>query len=252
MATDAITPEYEQEAEKFYKKLIQILKTFKHPFLIGGTYAVKFYTGIDRPTKDIDIFCKAGDYPKILKKFQDQGYQVVLKDDRWLAKVYSGTYFADIIFGSIPSMWPITNGWIEAAPIGKILGEEVHITPPEELIVSKAYRMGRRNFDGADVTHIILKCNKDMDWKRLLSHMEPYWEILLIHLLLFRFTYPADRNAIPRWLMDELISRVQNQLDIPSPEDKVCRGSILSHKQYEIAYTDWGYKDISQFFERKS
>ena len=37
------------------------------PFLLAGTYAVSAYTGITRPTKDLDIFCKAGDYPRILR-----------------------------------------------------------------------------------------------------------------------------------------------------------------------------------------
>lgn len=252
MTSVGITPEYEKKAEQFYRVFLKTLLEFDIPFAIGGTYAVKFYTGIDRPTKDIDIFCKPGDYPRILKKFQDKGFKVSIKDDRWLAKVYQGRYFADIVFGSIPSMWPITEDWFKRAASGNVLGMNIAITPPEELIVSKSYRMSRGQFDGADVTHLILRCGESLSWKRVLTLMETYWEILLIQLLLFRFTYPADRHIVPNWLIKELMSRVKHQMAIPTPEDKVCRGSILSHRQYEIAYTDWGYKDISQFFERKS
>ena len=47
------------------------------PVLVAGTFAVNCYTGINRATKDLDIFCKAGDFPRILLHFKDQGF-----DDR--------------------------------------------------------------------------------------------------------------------------------------------------------------------------
>lgn len=235
------------EGEKFYKHVLKILIQSKKSFIIGGTYALRYYTGINRPTKDIDIFCKAGDYPAILKKFADDGYTVEITDDRWLAKIYKNHYFADIIFGSVPGMWPITDKWMTSAHKGTILELPVLITPPEELIVSKAYRMGRTQFDGADVTNIILKCGSNMDWDRLLTNMEPYWEILLVHLLLFRFIYPSERGIIPTKILNELMQRVSTQLELPIPKEKICRGSLLSHTQFEIAYKDWGFKDFTQF-----
>ena len=250
MAHIQVTEEYEKEAEEFYKEFLQVLVECKLPFLVGGTYAVKFYTEIIRPTKDIDVFCKAGDYPKILKVFQDQGYEVQVIDDRWLAKVTKGKYFADIIFGGIPATWPINDEWIENATTGEILGYTVKITPVEELILSKMYRQGRNNYDGADVTHLILKEGKNLDWKRLLNHAEPNWEVLLAQIIMFRFVYPSDRNSIPRWLLEELLGRVSAQLVLPEPEEKVCRGSLLSHTQYQTAYTEWGYKDVSDFFHK--
>lgn len=247
MAKPIIHPGEGGMGEKFYQELLRLLSKSKLPFIIGGTYALRFYTGIDRPTKDIDIFCKAGDYPRILKKFQDKGYKVEITDDRWLAKIHKDKYFVDLIFGSVPGLWPITDKWIDSAPTGEILGLQVKVTPPEELIVSKAYRMGRNRYDGADVTHIILKCGENLDWKRLLSHMEPYWEILFVHLLLFRFIYPSDRAIIPKWLIKELMQRLKNQLELPSPVEKISRGSLLSHGQFEVDYKKWGYRDFTQF-----
>ena len=46
-----------------------------------------------------------------------------------------------------------------------------------------------------------------IDWRRLLSHMDPHWEVLLVHLLNYRWAYPSERQNLPRWLMDELIAR---------------------------------------------
>ncbi len=247
MKKPVIIPGQGGEGENFFTDFLTILTNSKIPFMIGGTYAVKFYTGINRPTKDIDIFCTAGDYPKILKHFSDKGYKVEITDERWLAKIYKGEYFVDIIFGSVPGFWPITESWIERASVGDVLGLQVHITPPEELIVSKAYRMGRENFDGADVTNLIRKCGANLDWKRIVRRMEPYWEILLVHLLLFRFIYPSDRHLIPKWLVNELTTRVQAQLELPVPRERICRGSLLSPDQFEIAYKKWKYNDFTQF-----
>lgn len=247
MTSIGITPEFEKTAEIFYKDVLKLLKESTFPFLIGGTYAIKHYTDIDRPTKDIDIFCKASDYPKILKYISDTKLKVSVEDERWLARVYKGKYFVDIIFGAIPAIWPITDDWMEKSQKGSVLGYSVQITPPEELIISKVFRMKRGEFDGADVTHMILKKGRDLDWKHLLNRMDPYWEILFFHILLFRFTYPSERDIIPKWVLTELMERLDTQRHIPTPIDKVCRGTIFSWDDYKDAITKWGFKDITHF-----
>ena len=95
-APSAIAP----QAEAFYAEALHELSSLGLPFLLAGTYAVSAYTGITRPTKDLDIFCKAGDYPRILGHFQSRGYAVEIEDARWLAKVRTGEYFFDLIFAS--------------------------------------------------------------------------------------------------------------------------------------------------------
>src|SRR4051794_15502479 len=77
-------------AEAFYAEALQELTRLGLPFLLAGTYALSAYTGITRPTKDLDVFCKAGDYPRILAHFQSLGYAVEIEDERWLGKVYKG------------------------------------------------------------------------------------------------------------------------------------------------------------------
>jgi hypothetical protein len=72
--------------------------------------------------------------------------------------------------------------------------------------------------------------------------MEPHWELLLAHLLTFRFVYPSDRDVVPEWLMRELLSRSERQLVLPTPKDRVCRGPLLSRTQYRIDVEEWGYK----------
>ena len=45
--------------------------------------------------------------------------------------------------------------------------------------------------------------------------MEVHWEVLLMHLLNFRWIYPTERDNVPRWLMDELLERL--------PSSSTCR-----------------------------
>lgn len=247
MTSNGITREYEKEAEHFYKDVLAVLTQENLPFVIGGTYAVKFYTDIDRPTKDIDLFCKAGDYPRMLRVLADSGFRIEVEDERWLARAYRDTFFVDIIFGSIPGIWPIVDSWIARAKPGVVLGFPVMITPPEELIVSKAYRLRRGEFDGADVTHIMLKQGDVLDWKHLWDLMEPNWELLGVHIMLFRFTYPSERNIVPTWVMEKFVALVKDQLHIPVPKDRVTRGPLLSPNQYKVAVEKWGFKNVTDF-----
>ena len=71
------------------------------------------YTGITRPTKDLDIFCKAGDYTRVLSHFKILGYAVEIEDERWLGKVFKGQYFFDVIFASSNGTMPIGDHWFE-------------------------------------------------------------------------------------------------------------------------------------------
>ncbi|MBX6746022.1 MAG: hypothetical protein IRY87_28645, partial [Acetobacteraceae bacterium] len=70
------------EAEAFYAEALRELAGLDVPFLLSGTYAVAAYTGISRPTKDLDIFCKAGDLPRVLSHFQAAGYGIEIEDER--------------------------------------------------------------------------------------------------------------------------------------------------------------------------
>jgi len=113
------------EAEAFYAEALKILDELGLPFLVAGTYAVSAYTGIVRPTKDLDIFCKAGDYPRIIRHFQELGYKVSVEDERWLAKVHRDEHFFDVIFASSNGTMPVGDRWFENARRIELFGTEV-------------------------------------------------------------------------------------------------------------------------------
>jgi hypothetical protein len=178
-----------------------------------------------------------------MKHFADKGYKTDLYDIRWLAKVYKGDYFIDIIFDTVNNICRVDDSWLDHATPARFVGVDVHLLSPEELVWCKLYVNNRERFDGADVNHIWLKTGKNFDWKRLLFRMDPHWHILLAHILMFQFCYPTDFHGIvPKWLFDELIHRANEQYDLPPTWEKVCRGPMIDQTQYEIDIKEWNYK----------
>ncbi len=230
-------------AEAFYSEVLQLMAKSEIPFLLSGTYALASYTGIDRPTKDVDVFAKAGDALKLLSYFKEHGFDVEIVDDRWLARVTRGELFVDIIYNMPTVTTHVTDEWFENAPEAEWFGAKVRLVPPTQFIWSKIFVQDHHRYDGADVAHMMLKCHDAIDWRRLLSHMELYWEVLLIAILNFRFIYPSERDVIPKWLMDELLERLRDQGDVKGPGKKVCRGRIFSPRDYAIDVDSWGFSE---------
>lgn len=232
------------EAVAFYDEALRLLKESGIPFLLSGTYAVAAYTGIRRPTKDLDVFCKPGDYPRILAWFKERGYGIEVEDERWIGKVWKDEkHFFDVIFGMSNGTISVTDDWFGPDTID-VYGHTVAITPPTALILSKVFIQDRYRYDGADVNHVILKQSDAIDWRRLLDQMELYWEVLLAHLINYRFAYPTERGRVPRWLMEELLGRMRAQLDLPAPRIAVCRGRLFSPRDYVADIAEFGFADV--------
>jgi hypothetical protein len=232
------------QAEAFVVQSIEDLVASGIPFLLAGTFAVSAYTGIVRPTKDLDIFCKAGDYVRILAHFKQNGYEIEVEDDRWLGKVRKGEHFFDVIFAGSNGTMPIGDAWFDNAGQIEMNGHKVRIIAPTELIWSKCFVQLRHRYDGGDVAHVILRAHDKIDWQRLLDHMEVHWEVLMIHLLNFRWIYPTERDKVPDWLLDELLERLKAQRQLPLPQMKICRGRMFSRIDFEIDVKEWGFADV--------
>ncbi len=243
-ALNAALPTAPYGAEAFYAETLADLAAERVPFLLAGTYALAAYTGIERPTKDLDIFCKPGDFPRILARFRDRGGSVEVEDERWIGKLRRGAHFIDVIFACAAGTMPVTDAWFEDAPSLDLFGARVAVVPPTELICAKAFIQLRHRFDGPDIMHLILRQHARIDWRRLLELLEQHWEALLSHLLMFRWIYPTEREHVPGWLLDELLERLHMQRSLPPPQMKICRGRMLSHIDYRPDVRLWGFADI--------
>lgn len=234
-----------QKAAEFYKEALELLNQKKLNYLIGGAYALRFHTGITRDTKDLDLFCKASEYPKIMKELADSGYEVELTDSRWLAKAFKEDHFIDFIFSTVNNLCTVDDSWFEHAAEGTLLDVRVKYVAPEELFWCKMYVLNRDHYDGADMNHLILKKGKDMNWKRIMNKLDQHWHLVLSQFLNFQFVYPSQLDVIPRWLFDDLLQKAKDQYDIPVSKEKVCLGPLIEHSEYNVDIMEWDYKVIT-------
>lgn len=236
-----------QKAEVFYKQLIGFLLQKNQPFMIGGTYAFMYYTGIERPTKDIDIMTTEHDYPHVLKILTEEGYKTKLHelDFNWLAKVHKGKFFTDIMFAERNGLHKIDQTWLEKARTGEILSYKVKLVPVEEMIRSKCYIQGRERSDSFDVVHLILCQGKNLDWQYLLQRMSPHWELIAEHIMLFLFVYPSERTVIPDWVLEKIMEFIKKRISHKPTQDKITRGLLIA-PEYEIGVSKWGFQPIRE------
>ena len=245
MSTDANFAERDRAPDELSARAraIRILKEAGVPFLVGGAYAYATYTGIYRDTKDLDLFPRKKDAVRALEVLARDGWRTERTDEVWLYKGFKGEYFVDLIFSSGNGIATVDDLWFAHAREGVVMGEEVLIAPPEEMIWSKAFVLERERYDGADVNHLLRCAGREMDWDRLLFRFERYWEVLLSHLLLFRFAYPSDRAVVPDWVMIELMQKTVESVRDGGWERKLCRGNLLSKVNYQVDLTSWGYEN---------
>jgi hypothetical protein len=228
---------------EFYRHAMRLMQEGNLPFLVGGAYAFARYTGIERHTKDFDVFIRPQDFPRARKLFEAAGYRAELTFKHWIGKAYGGEDFVDLIFGAGNGIARVDDLWFENAVPGTVFGIDVLLIPAEEMIWSKGLIMERERFDGADVAHLIYAVGEKLDWRRLLDRYGRHWRALYAHLILFGFIYPSHRSNIPRWVMDELSQRLAAETVKGNLPDKVCFGTILSRQQYLVDVNERGYKD---------
>jgi hypothetical protein len=231
------------ETASFYREMIAALDTAGVPFLVGGAYAFARYTGIERHTKDFDIFVRPEDAEWTLATLVGANCLTEMTFPHWLGKAYRGEEFIDVIFSSGNGLVAVDDDWFAHAVPEVVLGQPVRLIPPEEMLWSKGFVMERERYDGADINHLLRACAVDFDWTRLLRRFGEHWRVLFSHLILFGYVYPAEAIAIPRWVMAELLGRVMAERDSPALVNGICRGPFISREQYLPDLQLWGYPD---------
>jgi hypothetical protein len=209
-------------AAEFYIDALRKLQDTNIPFLVGGAFAFSHYSHVPRDTKDIDVFVKPDDCPRVLDAFERLGYRTEVPFPHWLGKIHGGGHFMDVIFSSGNGVARVDDLWFDHAPKTNVLGIIVRLSPAEEMIWSKAFIQERERFDGADVLHLLRETGPSLDWPRLLMRFGDYWRVLLSQIILFGFVYPDKRQNL---------------------QNDVCHGTLLSREQYLHDLEAWKYRD---------
>jgi predicted nucleotidyltransferase len=210
-------------------------------FLVGGTFAFTQYTGVVRPTKDLDLFIAPSDLERTLKALGDADFETSVPFPHWLAKAKSPQLAMDLIFSSGNGVARVDAEWFRHAADVVLYGIPVKLSPIEELIWSKSFVMERERFDGADVTHLLRARGHVIDWPRLIARYGDYRLVLAAHLLLFRFAYSDAHRLIPGWVFDAVLGDCTPPA--VDPDTPMCFGALLSREQYLADVAQLGYGD---------
>jgi hypothetical protein len=234
------------ETAAFYREAMLTLSRAGVAFLVGGAYALHRHAGVERHTKDFDVFVRPADCQAALGALAAAGCRTELTFPHWLGKAYRCDDFIDVIFSSGNAVATVDDWWFEHAVADEVLGLPARLAPAEEMIWQKSYIQERERYDGADIAHLIRAGGPDLDWPRLLARFGPHWRLLLSQLVLFGFVYPGERDRVPRWVMDDLLARARAEVNAPPPEERVCQGTLLSREQYLIDIQSWGLIDARE------
>jgi nucleotidyltransferase DUF2204 len=230
------------ERDEFHRKSMVALKETNVPFLVGGAYVVEAYAGVSRRSKDFDLYVRPNDVDAALGALGRAGHKTQKIFPHWLAKAGHGHDYIDLIFRAGNGLCEVDDSWFERAQDDGLLGLRMKLCAPEEMIWMKAYIMERERFDGADIAHILQSCGEKLDWPHLLRRFGPDWRVLLSHLVLFGYIFPGERNKIPTAVTDVLIDRLRDEEPAAGP-DRLCRGTLLSRKQYLVDVEERGFRD---------
>ena len=226
----------------FHRRSVAALQEANVPFLIGGAYVVEVYAGVSRRTKDFDLYVRPHHVDTALDALARAGYVTELTFPHWLAKARRRRDYVDLIFRAGNGLCEVDDSWFERAHDDELLGLHVKLCAPEEMIWMKAFIMERERFDGGDIAHILVSCAEKVDWEHLVDRFGPDWRVLLSHLVLFGYIYPSEQGRIPAAVMDDLIGRLRKEAPAGGHQ-RLCRGTLLSRKQYLVDVQKWGFHD---------
>lgn len=234
------------EPALLYREALLSLVARRSPFLVGGTYAYRGLTGINRPTKDLDLFVREADRDRVLGHLREAGWETEIEAPHWLAKARRGAVYVDVIHSSGSGLAPVDDLWFTHGVPGRVLGVDVFLAPTEEMIWSKAFVMEKYRFDGADIAHLILARGERLNWDRLLWRFGRHWRVLMGHLLFFGFIYPDRKGLVPRELTETCMALLRSEPDVMpglGRREPSCRGTLLSRKEYRVDVEQWGFRD---------
>jgi predicted nucleotidyltransferase len=240
----SLEDEVAPDTAAFYSRALRVLVDAGVPFLVGGAFAHACFTGIRRSTKDLDLFIRREDLDRVNVLMDAEGWRSELTYPHWLAKVYAGEDFIDLIFNSGNGLTPVDDRWFRDNAEADILGVPVRIANMEDGLLSKAFIMERERYDGADIAHLLQANAERVDWPLLVERFGAHWRVLLAHLSLFGYIYPGERHRIPQWVMQALLDRMAAEIARPPAQDPhVCAGTLLSREQYLHDVERLGYID---------
>ena len=235
------------ETRDIFRRVLLSMNGAKIPYVVGGAFALHQHSGFWRVAKDLDLFLPPRYVDRAMETLARAGFPSWRKHPEWLAQVIADQYQVDLIYGMGNWLQFVDEDYIRYAPTGKVLGVRCKIMAAEEVVYSKAFVAARDRYDAGDIFHVLATTARRLDWQRILKRFGEHWEVLLSHLIMFRYVYPSHRDDIPPEVMDELLARLEQTRREPWSDGKITRGFLLDpNGTYALDVREWGYRDARQ------
>src|SRR5258708_33988142 len=89
----------DSRTREFYRRAMHTMQDGGLPFLVGGSYAFGCFTGIERHTKDFDVFILRPDSPRAAELFRPAADKAELTLPPRIGKPVQEADFADLLSG---------------------------------------------------------------------------------------------------------------------------------------------------------
>ena len=226
-----------------FARALTLLNAAGIPYVVSGLYALHYYTGIHRKTKDLDLLFKPTDVLTAARVLKEGGFRTRLEGRHWLGKAFYGEVMLDLIFGMANGLHLIDGAWYRHSRPSLLAGVPVRVAPPEELILHRLFIGERHRSDSSDVVHLLMLRGSELDWPRLIRRVGDHWRLLLAQLLFFDFAYPGRRREVPDRVREELLQRARGEIGEVGADPDVAQGTLMSRFSYAIDVNEWGFRD---------
>ncbi|MGE0127379.1 MAG: nucleotidyltransferase [Blastocatellales bacterium] len=193
---------------EIYREVISETRKRNLPFAIGGGFAINAYTGLQRNTKDLDIYVMPSDCEAMKEILTDVGmsdYSERLPyDPKWIYRGYYNGVIVDVIWAMANQVTSVDERWLTRGPIIEIENHRLRLLPPEELLWTKLYVIQRDRCDWPDVLNLIYSRGETMDWEHLLNRLGEDAALLAGVLTFFVWLCPGRARTLPDWLWERL------------------------------------------------
>lgn len=196
-----------QQADVFMRA-IRAARAAGVGFALGGGLAVAYYTGLWRPTKDIDLYIVPEDSDEMIEATKVAGledyFDTLAYDRKWIYRAHENGTIVDSIWALANSRAQVDASWIDHGPFVDLFGERVRLVGAEELIWSKIHVVQRERCDWPDLVNILYATGAHLDWDRLIRLLAGEERLLSSLLLLFSWLAPGRAAKFPEWIWDRL------------------------------------------------
>lgn len=207
------------------------------PFMVGGAFAVYYYTGWWRNTHDIDIYVVQSDVSVAAEALNSAGFSDIGEqaegDREWIYHSAKGHVIFDVIWRFANLENYISSDWLDRAPEANFLGLDLKFLPLEELCWIKVFVINRHRCDWPDVMRLFKSQCGSLQWDRLLNMLGENWLLLAGLIDVFDWQHPEYMGCIPDSVRRKIAQMRTDYRDNPPKSTK--REHLLDPWLYQRA-----------------